>query len=71
MRGRIGFLSTYVRILDCMKSTQRCEAVHSYFDGFLNAKITLKIFIEQYDVALRDKYEKELREENKYTKTIC
>lgn len=42
-----------------MSSTQRSESVNSFFDGYVNSKISLKQFVEQYDNALRDKIEKE------------
>ncbi|KAF2310394.1 hypothetical protein GH714_009030 [Hevea brasiliensis] len=42
-----------------MLSTQRSEGMHAYFDGYVNSMITLKQFVEQYEIALRDKVEKE------------
>ncbi|KAK1563155.1 hypothetical protein Q3G72_023172 [Acer saccharum] len=42
-----------------MSTTQRSESMHSFFDGYVNSKITLKQFVEQYENALRDKVEKE------------
>ncbi|KAL6602904.1 hypothetical protein ACP70R_043265 [Stipagrostis hirtigluma subsp. patula] len=42
-----------------MSSTQRSESVNAFFDGYVNARTTLKQFVEQYDNALRDKVEKE------------
>lgn len=41
-----------------MSSTQRCESVNAFFDGYVNPRTTLKQFVEQYDNALRDKIEK-------------
>ncbi|XP_057450136.1 protein FAR-RED IMPAIRED RESPONSE 1-like [Lotus japonicus] len=42
-----------------MSTTQRSESVNSFFDGYVNSKTALKQFLEQYDIALRDKVEKE------------
>ncbi|KAF2313526.1 hypothetical protein GH714_011455 [Hevea brasiliensis] len=42
-----------------MLLTQRSEGMHAYFDGYVNSMSTLKQFIEQYEIALRDKVEKE------------
>ncbi|XP_031273009.1 protein FAR-RED IMPAIRED RESPONSE 1-like [Pistacia vera] len=42
-----------------MSTTQCCESMHPFFDGYVNSKTTLKQFVEQYDNALRDKVEKE------------
>ncbi|XP_044479705.1 protein FAR-RED IMPAIRED RESPONSE 1-like isoform X2 [Mangifera indica] len=42
-----------------MSTTQRSESMHSFFDGYVNSKTTLKQFVEQYENALRDKVEKE------------
>ncbi|KAM3340630.1 hypothetical protein P3S68_028264 [Capsicum galapagoense] len=44
-----------------MMSTQRCESMHAFFDGYISGRISLKHFVEQYEVALRFKYEKELK----------
>ncbi|CAL1380852.1 unnamed protein product [Linum trigynum] len=43
-----------------MLSTQRSEGMNAYFDGYLNPTSTLKQFLEQYQVALKDKIEKEM-----------
>lgn len=47
--------------------------MHAYFDGYVNSSSTLKIFLEQYEMALRDKYENELAEElkSKYNSVKC
>lgn len=45
-----------------MSTTQHNECVHSFFDGHVNSKITLKQFDKQYENALRDKMEKELED---------
>ncbi|GJN13695.1 hypothetical protein PR202_gb00428 [Eleusine coracana subsp. coracana] len=42
-----------------MSTTQRSESMNSFFDGYVNSKTTLRLFIEQYENALRDKVEKE------------
>jgi zinc finger SWIM domain-containing protein 3 len=42
-----------------MSTTQRSESIDSYFDGYVNSKTTLKLFVEQYDNTLNDKIEKE------------
>lgn len=42
-----------------MSTTQRSENMNLFFYGYLNSKITLKQFVEQYDNALKDKIEKE------------
>ncbi|KAF8389052.1 hypothetical protein HHK36_025737 [Tetracentron sinense] len=41
-----------------MSTTQRSESMNSFFDGYVHAKTSLKEFVDQYDLALRDKYEK-------------
>ncbi|XP_044505676.1 protein FAR-RED IMPAIRED RESPONSE 1-like isoform X2 [Mangifera indica] len=42
-----------------MSVTQRSESIHAFFDGYINAKTTLKQFVEQYENVLHDKVEKE------------
>jgi hypothetical protein len=41
-----------------MSTTQRSESMNAFFDGYDNAKTTLKQFVTQYENALRDKVEK-------------
>ncbi|XP_060202792.1 protein FAR1-RELATED SEQUENCE 5-like [Lycium barbarum] len=41
-------------------STQRCEGMHAFFDGYISGSSTLKQFVEQYEIALRAKFDKEL-----------
>ena len=41
-----------------MSSTQRFESVKALFDGYLNSSTILKVFVEQFDNALRHKVEK-------------
>lgn len=42
-----------------LSATQLSEGMHSFFDGFVNSKTTLKQFIGQYENALRGKAENE------------
>ncbi|GJN41271.1 hypothetical protein PR202_gn00619 [Eleusine coracana subsp. coracana] len=42
-----------------MSTTQRSESMNSFFDGYVNSKTTLRLFVNQYENALRDKVEKE------------
>ncbi|XP_071678107.1 protein FAR1-RELATED SEQUENCE 5 [Lolium perenne] len=54
-----------------MSTTQRSESMHAFFDGYVNAKTTLKHFTIQYENALRDKVEKEiLADFNSFHSTI-
>ncbi|KAK1646380.1 hypothetical protein QYE76_064185 [Lolium multiflorum] len=54
-----------------MSTTQRSESMHAFFDGYVNAKTTLKHFTSQYENALRDKVEKEiLADFNSFHSTI-
>ncbi|KAF8396981.1 hypothetical protein HHK36_018619 [Tetracentron sinense] len=55
-----------------MSTTQRSESMNSFFDGYVHAKTSLKEFVDQYDSALRDKYEKEAQAdfESFYTKPV-
>ncbi|KAM0850334.1 hypothetical protein ACQ4PT_053177 [Festuca glaucescens] len=48
-----------------MSSTQRSESVNAFFDGYVNARTTLKQFVGQYENALRDKVEKENHADSK------
>ncbi|KAF3618830.1 hypothetical protein FXO38_33225 [Capsicum annuum] len=41
-------------------STQRCESMHAFFDGYIIGQSSLKQFVGQYEVALKFKYEKEM-----------
>ena len=38
-----------------MSTTQRSEGMNTFFDGYINSKTTLKLFVEQYENALRHK----------------
>jgi len=42
-----------------MTSTQRSEGMNAFFDKYLTSRTTLKQFVQQYELALRHKYEKE------------
>ncbi|XP_060210309.1 protein FAR1-RELATED SEQUENCE 5-like [Lycium barbarum] len=46
-----------------MLSTQRCEGMHAFFDGYINGQTILKQFVEQYEIAVRAKFDKELQSE--------
>ncbi|XP_009759183.2 protein FAR-RED IMPAIRED RESPONSE 1-like [Nicotiana sylvestris] len=48
---------------DGMLSTQRSEGMHAFFDGFITRQSTLKLFVQQYELAIRAKFEKELEAE--------
>ncbi|XP_016484197.1 protein FAR-RED IMPAIRED RESPONSE 1-like [Nicotiana tabacum] len=70
-----------------MLSTQRSEGMHMFFDGYITHQSTLRIFVHQYELAIRAKHEKELEAEyrskgfqivcesrfkwEEYTRTIC
>jgi zinc finger SWIM domain-containing protein 3 len=41
-----------------MSTTQHSESMHAFFDGYVNAEITLKHFVGQYENAIKDKVEK-------------
>ena len=46
-----------------MSSTQRSESMNAYFDGYVHRKTTLQTFVEQFEIALGDKIEKEIKED--------
>ncbi|XP_070057373.1 protein FAR-RED IMPAIRED RESPONSE 1-like [Nicotiana tomentosiformis] len=48
---------------DRMLSTQRSEGMHAFFDGFITRQSTLKLFVQQYELSIRAKFEKELEAE--------
>ncbi|KAG5614489.1 hypothetical protein H5410_014313 [Solanum commersonii] len=52
-----------------MMSTQRSESMHAFFDDYISERSSLKQFVEQYELALRFKYEKELQVESDSQKT--
>ena len=43
-----------------MLSTQRSESMNVFFDDYLHSSTTLKVFMEQFENALRNKVEKEI-----------
>ncbi|KAL6538949.1 hypothetical protein OROMI_025275 [Orobanche minor] len=43
-----------------MSTTQRSESMNAFFDGYVNAKTSLREFVGKYDNALKDKVEKEV-----------
>jgi hypothetical protein len=44
-----------------MSSTQRSKPMNAFFDDYLNCSTVMKVFIEQFDNALRPKVEKEIK----------
>ncbi|XP_009591584.2 protein FAR-RED IMPAIRED RESPONSE 1-like [Nicotiana tomentosiformis] len=46
-----------------MLSTQRSEGMYAFFDGYITRQSTLKMFVNQYELAIRAKHEKELEAE--------
>nr|XP_016460270.1 PREDICTED: protein FAR-RED IMPAIRED RESPONSE 1-like [Nicotiana tabacum] len=46
-----------------MLSTQRSEGMHVFFDGYTTRQSTLRMFVHQYELAIRAKHEKELEAE--------
>ncbi|XP_008800885.2 protein FAR1-RELATED SEQUENCE 6-like [Phoenix dactylifera] len=42
-----------------MSPTQRSETMNTFFDGYIDAKTSLKQFLCKYEMALQSKYEKE------------
>uniref|UniRef100_A0A2N9IJC5 Protein FAR1-RELATED SEQUENCE n=1 Tax=Fagus sylvatica TaxID=28930 RepID=A0A2N9IJC5_FAGSY len=43
-----------------MSSTQRSESMNAFFDGYLHSSTTLKVFVEQFENAMRNKVKKEI-----------
>ncbi|KAF8395998.1 hypothetical protein HHK36_017609 [Tetracentron sinense] len=60
-----------------MSTTQRSESMNSFFDGYVYSKTALKEFLDQYDLVLHEKYEKEAQADfdsfytNPMLKTSC
>ncbi|XP_057745217.1 protein FAR1-RELATED SEQUENCE 1-like [Arachis stenosperma] len=46
-----------------IRSTQRSEGMHSFFDGYLNCKTSLVQFVHEFDNVLRTKEQKELEDD--------
>ncbi|KAL8491495.1 hypothetical protein ACS0TY_023201 [Phlomoides rotata] len=44
-----------------MISTQRSEGMNAYFDDFVHSRSTLKQFMQQYDIAMGNKIQKEFQ----------
>lgn len=42
-----------------MSTTQRSESINAFFDGYVQSTTTLKTFVEQYELALSKKVQKE------------
>ncbi|XP_052209300.1 protein FAR-RED IMPAIRED RESPONSE 1-like [Diospyros lotus] len=42
-----------------MVSTQRSEGMHAFFDGYVHSMSTFKQFVEQYEIAMSTKIQKE------------
>ncbi|KAJ6829555.1 protein FAR1-RELATED SEQUENCE 9-like [Iris pallida] len=54
-----------------MSTTQRSESMNAFFDGYVHSKTSLKLFVQQYENALRYKMEKEIKSDAKsFSKTI-
>ncbi|KAI3896866.1 hypothetical protein MKX03_013517, partial [Papaver bracteatum] len=62
------FLKTY--FWAGMSTTQRSESMNAFFDKYVTSKTPLKEFVEKYELALRDKIEKELKADAKSFFTI-
>ncbi|KAI5667237.1 hypothetical protein M9H77_17090 [Catharanthus roseus] len=54
-----------------MFSTQRSESMHSFFYGYLHSTSTLKQFVEQDEIAIRHKVEKEVYAYYKSSNILC
>ncbi|KAF8395643.1 hypothetical protein HHK36_019593 [Tetracentron sinense] len=44
-----------------MSTTQRSESMNAFFDKYVNSQTYLKEFVDKYEMALKDKYEKEMK----------
>lgn len=44
-----------------MSATQGSDAINSYFDGYVNASTNIHILIKQYEKAVANRYEKEVK----------
>ncbi|CAA3001998.1 Hypothetical predicted protein [Olea europaea subsp. europaea] len=44
-----------------MSTTLQSEGINAFFDSYVHSKISLKLFVEQYKRALRNKVEKEFQ----------
>ncbi|XP_057791297.1 protein FAR-RED IMPAIRED RESPONSE 1-like [Salvia miltiorrhiza] len=52
-----------------MRSTQRSESMHAFFDSYINSRSTLKSFVEQHKIAITNKTHKELEADFKSKST--
>jgi hypothetical protein len=52
-----------------MSSTQRSKSMNAFFDGYLHSSTTLKVFVEQFENALRNKVENEIKSDFKCFKS--
>ena len=43
-----------------MSLTQRLESMNAFFDGYLHSSTTLKVFMEHFENAMRNKVENEI-----------
>ncbi|KAL5852524.1 hypothetical protein ACOSQ3_007642 [Xanthoceras sorbifolium] len=53
-----------------MSSTQRSESMNVYFDRYIHSRSTLKEFVEQYEIALRAKIDKEIQADYRTMNTV-
>nr|XP_043639390.1 protein FAR1-RELATED SEQUENCE 6-like [Erigeron canadensis] len=62
-KDRMRWIPVYVRVIFWagMSTTQRSESMNAFFDGYVNSKTMLRQFVEQYDNALKNKMEKEIK----------
>ncbi|XP_017247535.2 protein FAR1-RELATED SEQUENCE 5-like isoform X1 [Daucus carota subsp. sativus] len=69
--GRHKWVPCFVK--DCfwagMSTTQRSESMNAFFDGYVNAKTSLREFVGKYDNALKDKVEKEVHADTRSLST--
>ncbi|XP_012065290.2 protein FAR-RED IMPAIRED RESPONSE 1 [Jatropha curcas] len=61
--GKEKWVPIYVRryFWGGLSLTQRNESMNSFFDGYIHSRSTLKQFLDQYEVALMNKIEKEMQ----------
>ena len=50
-----------------MSTTQHSESMNAFLYGYVNSKTTLKQFVEQYSNALKNKAQKEVEEDARYS----
>ncbi|KAI5667143.1 hypothetical protein M9H77_16996 [Catharanthus roseus] len=54
-----------------MWSTQRSESMHAFSDGYLCSTSIIKQFVEQREIAIRHKVEKEMYADYKLSNILC